>query len=207
MSKKSDAYYFDNFVKGADCACRAAEMFSQILKNFKIEELPQKMKELHSIEHEGDELNHATMEALSKAFITPIEREDILEISHCLDDIIDTIEDVVLRIYMCNIKTIRPEAITFADLVIKSCDTVKKAMVEFPNYKKSKTLKNYIIEINGLEEDGDKLFIDSMHELHVKAIDPVELMSWRDILNYLERCLDACEETADIIDSVVMKNS
>lgn len=207
MSKKSDTYYFDNFVECADCACQASRLLEEILEHYNPERLGEKIDQMHEIEHLADVKKHTMMEALMKSFITPIEREDIMSISQCIDDITDTLEDVVLRIYMCNIQSIRPEALRFAQLAIRCCETLQMAMKEFSNFKKSKALQLHLIEINRLEEEGDKLFLDSMRTLHTTLKDPVEIIAWRDIFDYLERCLDVCENTADIIETVIMKNT
>ena len=207
MSRKSDMIYFDNFVDCADCAVRAANILEQILENFNPERLGESIDELHQVEHEGDVKKHMLMEELMKAFITPIEREDIFSISQYLDEIIDKIEDVALRLYVCNVQTIRPESIRFAKLVIRCCETVKAAMQEFPNFRKSRELQQSLIEVNRLEEEGDKLYLNSMRTLHTTCTDPVEIIVWRDIFKYLEDCVDACEHTSDIVETVIMKNS
>ena len=128
-------------------------------------------------------------------------------ISQYLDDITDKIEDVILRVYICNVTSIRPESVRFAKLVIRCCEMVKATMEEFPNFKKSKELKQCLIEINRLEEDGDSLYLNSMRTLHTSTTDPVEIIVWRDIFKYLEDCLDACEHTSDIVETVIMKNT
>ena len=207
MSKKSDMIYFDNFVACADCAVRAAKILERVVENFNPERLSESIDEIHEIEHEADVKKHSLMEELMKAFITPIEREDIMAISQYLDDITDKIEDVVLRIYICNVQSIRPESVRFAKLAIRCCEMVKKTMHEFPEFKKSKELLQSLIEINRLEEEGDRLYLDSMRTLHTGTTDPVEIIVWRDIFKYLEDCIDACEHTSDIVETVIMKNT
>lgn len=80
-------------------------------------------------------------------------------------------------------------------------------MEEFADFRKSKTLHGLIIEINALEEEGDRLFIDSMRRLHAEVTDPIEIIAWREIYAYLEKCCDACEHVADVVESVIMKNT
>ena len=87
------------------------------------------------------------------------------------------------------------------------CKVLKEIMEEFANFKKSKTLHGLIIEINALEEEGDRLFIDSMRRLHTEVTDPLEIIAWREIYNFLEKCCDACEHVADAVESVIMKNT
>lgn len=207
MSRKAEMVYFDNFVACADCAVRAAGVLESVLENFDPDNLSVKIDEMHEVEHEADVKKHEMIEELMKAFITPIEREDIMAMSQYLDDITDKIEDVVLHMYMCNVKSIRPEAVRFAKLVIRSCEQVKVAMIEFPEFKKSKELRQTLIEINRLEEQGDRMYLDSMRTLHTHTDDPIEVIVWRDIFKYLEDCIDACEKASDIVETVIMKNS
>ena len=84
---------------------------------------------------------------------------------------------------------------------------IQEVMEEFADFKKSKTLHGLIIEINALEEEGDRMFIDSMRKLHTEVKDPIEIIAWREIYVYLEKCCDACEHVADIVESVIMKNT
>lgn len=207
MSKKSDMIYFDNFVECADCAVQAAKILERVLENFDPHRISESIDEIHEVEHEADVKKHNLMEELMRAFITPIEREDIMAISQYLDDITDKIEDVILRFHICNVTAIRPESVRFAKLVIRCCEMVKATMKEFPNFKKSKELKQCLIEINRLEEEGDRMYLDSMRALHTTSKDPVEIIVWRDIFKYLEDCLDACEHTSDIVETVIMKNT
>ena len=207
MSKKGDMVYFDNFVQCADCAVRAAKILEKILENFDPDHLSESIDEIHEVEHEADVKKHDLMEELMRAFMTPLEREDIMAISQYLDDITDKIEDVVLRLYMCNVRSIRQESVRFSKLVIRCCEMVKLSMEEFYNFKKSKELRQSLIEINRLEEEGDRMYLDSMRTLHATTTDPVEIIVWRDIYKYLEDCVDACEHTSDIVETVVLKNT
>ena len=207
MAKKSDNYYFENFIQCVECGCQAAMMLEENLANFDVNRLSENLDELHKIEHDADKKKHEMMGVLVKAFITPIEREDIILLSQCIDEVTDQIEDVLIRIYINNVHTIRPEALQFTKVIIRCCKVLKEIMEEFANFKKSKTLHGLIIEINALEEEGDRLFIDSMRRLHTEVTDPLEILAWREIYNFLEKCCDACEHVADAVESVIMKNT
>ena len=80
-------------------------------------------------------------------------------------------------------------------------------MQEFADFKKSKTLHGLIVEINALEEEGDRVYMEIMRRLHSEVTDPLEIIAWREIYNYLEKCCDACEHVADVVESVMMKNT
>ena len=182
-------------------------MLEENLANFEVSRLSENLDELHKIEHDADKKKHEMMAVLVKAFITPIEREDIILLSQSIDEVTDQIEDVLIRIYINNVHTIRPEALQFTKVIIRCCKVLKEIMEEFANFKKSKTLHGLIIEINALEEEGDRLFIDSMRRLHTEVTDPLEIIAWREIYNFLEKCCDACEHVADAVESVIMKNT
>ena len=207
MTKKGDRYYFDNFIACVECSLRAAMLLGETLKNYSKAEIEKKREQIHEIEHEADRKKHELMNMLNKAFITPIEREDIVSLSQNLDDITDTIEDVLLRIYICDVDTVKQNAIEMTDLVITACDALKNAMEEFPEFRKSTKLAEQLIRINDLEEKCDHLYIEGMRRLYTGGEDALIVIAWRDIYSYLERCMDACEHAADIMEAVIMKNS
>ena len=207
MSKKSDSYYFQNFIECVECGCQAAKMLEDNLNHFDTGLLQDKLDELHRIEHDADKKKHEMMAVLVKAFITPIEREDIILLSQSIDEVTDKIEDVLIRIYINNVQQIRPEALAFIKVIIRCCEALKEVMEEFADFRKSKTLHGLIIEINALEEEGDRLFIESMRRLHAEVTDPIEIIAWGEIYVYLEKGCDACEHVADVVESVIMKNT
>ncbi len=207
MSKKQDSFYFENFIACAEYACQAADLLKKILADFKPEEMEQRLDEIHAIEHAADEKKHQMTDRLAKAFITPIEREDMVVLSNRIDDMTDKIEEVFIRIYMNRITSIRPEAIQMLDIVIGCCKEVANLMGEFADFRHSKKLKEGIIHINTLEEEADSLFISSMRALHAEREDVFQVLAWREIFEFLEKCADACEHVADGVESVVMKNS
>ncbi len=207
MAKKQDSFYFENFVSCVDYASRAAAILNDTFLNFKPEELENRLHAIHQEEHGADCKKHDLMEALARAFITPIEREDIMLLSQNIDELVDKIEDVLIRCYCNNVQSIRPDAQKICAILVEGCGAVKDLMVEFANFKRSKTLKEKIIRINTLEEDADKLFIAGVRDLHVNCKDPLVVYAWHEVYIYLEQCVDACEHIADIVESVVMKNS
>lgn len=154
MSKKQDEFYFNNFIECADYACKAAHLLEDVMDNFDPDSLPGRLDEMHRLEHAADECKHKMIDVLAKAFITPIEREDIIELSHCIDNMTDKIEDVFLRLYTNNIRRMHPDAVEMAKVVIHCCESVKEMLEEFPNFKRSKTLKDHIIRINTMEEEA-----------------------------------------------------
>lgn len=206
MSKK-DNFYYNNFVESAAVSCEAAVMLKDILCTFSVDTLPENKVKLHDIEHKGDDKRHEMTNVLVRAFITPLEREDILKLSQLIDDVTDCIEDILIRIYINNVTSIRPDSIEFVNIVIRCCEAMKEMLEEFPNFKKSKKLNELIIEINNLEELGDDMYVECMRKLHTTSTDPFETIAWREIYEFFEKCCDTCENVADIIESIAIGNT
>ena len=155
----------------------------------------------------SDGKKHEMLDRLAKEFIPPIEREDIVELSQHIDTVTDKVEDVLMRVYMGNAQEIEPDALEMTDVVIQCCEKVRELLTDFADFRRSKNLKELIIQINALEETSDRLFMRSMRKLHTECSDPLHIIVWREIYSYLERCADACEHVADTVESIVMKNS
>ncbi len=206
MAKKSNEY-FDTFARMMGLACDAAVFLQEALEKYDPVKLPELMRSLHEIEHAGDEEKHRMMKRLAKEFITPIEREDIIQLVNEIDEVIDLVEDLLIRMYMYNIQEIRPAALTFADVIARCCVALNTAMKEFPNFRKSVPLQEAIVEVNTLEEEGDALYIESVHELFAENGDPVKTTAWNAVFDSFEECCDACEDVADVLESVIMNNS
>jgi predicted phosphate transport protein (TIGR00153 family) len=207
MAFKKDYDYFKMFVKATEYSSQAAHILDETLTNFDTGMLKTKMKEMHTVEHGADNAKHEMNRELARAFITPIEREDIMLLSQELDDVTDAIEDVLIRLYMFNVQSIHEEALAFSKVIVKCCEEMKVTMTEFHNFKKSKTILNSIVETNRLEEEGDALYTKTIRKMYLNLQNPVELMMWREIYDHMEKCCDACEHVVNAVESVIMKNS
>lgn len=207
MGSKRDFNYFEAFVQLVDYSCQSAEILDTSLKRFDHQGLAEMMTNLHGIEHAADMGKHDMMNRLAREFISPIEREDIIELGQEIDNVTDSIEDVLMGIYMYNIQVIRPEALDFVDVIVQCCNALKKTMEDFQNFRKSTTIHDSIVEINRLEEVGDRLYTEAVRSLYLNCQDPIETVSWTEIFDRLESCCDACEHVANVVESVVMKNT
>ena len=206
MAKKKNDY-FEVFGRMVDCSLAAAKFLEGALQDFDPATLSPKMEELHSIEHQSDEERHEMMTKLAKEFVTPIDREDIILLASEIDDVTDKIEDVLIRIYMYGITEIRPEGLIFCDIIVRCCEALKTAIEELKNYKKSAMLHQCVVNVNSMEEEGDEYYIKAVRELYTTENDPIKVLAWSEIYDRLEECCDACEHVANMVESVVMKNS
>lgn len=206
MKQKSNIY-FDGFVTIIGFACDAAEYLHKTAVNYQPAMLETKVLEIHSIEHAADIEKHKLMEKLAKEFITPIEREDIMLLFQQIDDVVDNIEDVLRKMYMYNVQSVRKEMLEFTELIYQCCVVTKDALQEMPDFQKSTTLKNYIIKVNELEEAGDRLHCNAIRRLFTEDCEPLERITWTEMFEWLEGCCDKCEDVTDSIEMVMLKNS
>ena len=207
MAKKQDTFYFDTVISCAEHAVQASKILRKCITDYNPDGLDSVLEEIHKTEHDADMKKHELMNVLSKAFITPIERDDIILLSQCLDEVVDKLEDVVLRLYCDNVRVIRPEMLDAVDVVEKCCTEMRVLMDDFSDFKHSKTFKGRIITINTLEEEADRIFISNMRKLHTSETNTLEIIIWRDIYRYLEQCADACEHVADACEKAFMNNT
>ncbi len=204
---KGDKFYFENFAASTALSKEAAVYLVNCLENYNPDDIENMMATMHEIEHRADVKKHEMNEALAKAFVTPVDREDLDMLSHNLDDVTDKIEEVLQMFYINNIRTIRPAAVEFAKKIVRSCELLCALMEDFENFKKSKKIRGLIVELNDVEEECDQLYLHSMRELSCNATDVLETISWRDIYDCLEACADACEHVSECVGTVIMKNT
>ena len=207
MSSKADRFYFENLTQAADCACKASAYLAECLANFNADELPKMLEQMHELEHEGDTKKHEMSAALAKAFVTPIDREDIALLSQTIDDVTDKIEEVLQLFYMDHIAAIPSEAAEFARNIARCCQLMKEMLEEFSNFKKPAKLHQMIIDLSHVEEECDRLYLIARANITNHASDPLDVVSWREILDGMEDCADACEHVGDCVETVIMKNT
>ncbi|MDR1800742.1 MAG: DUF47 family protein [Lachnospiraceae bacterium] len=206
MAKKNNDY-FQLILEQMEYAVEESILLKEKLAKFDSESLPEFMEQMHKLEHAADEKHHEIMKHLTTEFITPIEREDIVALSDAVDEIADNIEDVVIRLYMYNVETIRADADKFADIIAKCCESVRQALIEFKNFRKSKIMIDHIENINNLETLADGVFIEAMHRLFTEDTPHKELFAWEKLYERLEKCSDSCEVMAQVMESVILKNT
>ena len=204
---KSDRFYFENYAAAADCCSKAAAYLQECLQNYDYANIKTMLENMHAIEHEADGVKHEMTAALAKAFVTPMEREDMAQISANIDEVADFIEEVIQRMYVNRIETVMPEAIKFAGKIVECCEMMKEMLAELVNFKKPKKLHEMIITLSHKEEECDQLYLEATLKAADFSDNLLTVMFWRDILDRLEKCADACEHVGDSIETIVMKNN
>ncbi|MBQ7373141.1 MAG: DUF47 family protein [Clostridia bacterium] len=204
---KGDKFYFENFVASVEIAKKAANYLVECLENYDADKIDEMLAKMHEIEHSADVKKHEMNGALAKAFVTPIDREDLDMLSHQLDDVVDLIEEVLQKFYVYDVKKIDASAIEFAKNIVRACEILCEIMGEFENFKKSKNIHSLIVKLNDVEEECDKLYLSSTRALTKNSTDVLETVSWLKIYEGLEECSDACEHVSECVGSVIMKNT
>lgn len=199
----SDEHFFYLFERHAQILCRASKLFVSALNDgydgvCRIEE------DMSLIEDEGDRVVHDIFGQLRSTFITPFDPEDIQSLATSLDDVLDGIEDVTFRIVAYRLKPIPSAVLLLADKVSKCCSILAEALVALHN---KKPVLNLCIEINRLENEADKLERNLIAELFRNEKDPIELIRKKEIYELLEATTDRCEDVADVIQNVSVKNN
>lgn len=204
---KADRFYFENFANAADCCGKAAAYLQECLTNYDYANIKEMLEKMHELEHAADGVKHKMTATLAKAFVTPLEREDMALISANIDEVADYIEEVLQRIYVNQIQTIMPEAVTFAGMIVECCDMMKEMLAELVNFKKPKKLHELIIALSHKEEECDQLYLEATLKAKDFSSDVLTVIFWREIFDKLEKCADACEHVGDSIETIVMKNN
>lgn len=205
FQRKKETNYFQILYEMARYSCEAAEKLDEMINNYV--DVSEKAKAIHDIEHKADSLLHDLVRKLNSAFITPIDREDLLAIGNNIDSITDSIEDVANLFDMLSIKSVGEEAKEMTALVKTICQALAEAVKEFEMFLNSKKLANLVIEVNRLEEKGDGLYRTNMKALfnnvHITILD---IVKWKEIYDFIENIYDKCEDVADLIESAAIKN-
>lgn len=206
MARKKQYDYFEALTCMAVDTQKAATYLKELMYNYSIEELAVKAELIHEAEHAADDKVTEIMHELYDAFITPVDREDIASITEKIDDVIDGINGVVYSFENLVITSIPTETMAFTDLIVSATDGLLVATKEFAKFKNSKTLKKMIDNVNTIEWQADCLYSRLTRNLFIEEKDPVEIIKWKDLLDRMERIVNACEDAVDIIAQIVIKN-
>lgn len=161
--------------------------------------------QIKEVEHKGDSITHDIIKKLNKSFITPLDREDIYALSSALDDIIDLIDASAQRFIMYNVEKPTQEAKQLGFLILQSCLEVEKAVGHLGGHFDH--IYKHCVEVNALENEADRVCREAISRLFDEEKDPIQLIKWKEIYETLERTTNKCEDAANILESVVMKNA
>ena len=193
--------FFDLFEEAGNNCVRAACLLVQMLDEWPDSEA---FREIDVCEHEGDRITHEIIERLNKTFVTPFDREDIIAVASSLDDIVDYIEEIGDFLGLYRIEAPMEQAQEMAKILHEAARQLSGAI---PRLRTFDDMRHFTIEVNRLENEGDRLVREALASLFERGIDPMMVIRWKDIFERLEDAIDATEKTANILEGIVIKNT
>ncbi len=200
-----DKVFFGLFEQAAKNVHEGANALMALLEDFR--DVPAKAQKVKDIEHEGDRITHTTIEKLNQTFITPIEREDIHELICRLDDIIDLIDTAVTRLMLYKIEKPTEDAKALGKVLVNATRVILELIPQLRNMKQTDVLIQKCIEIHTQENEGDRIEQRALASLFENGHDPTVIIKWKDIYEDLESATDRCEDVANVIEGIVLKNA
>jgi uncharacterized protein len=197
-----DREFFDLFEEAGGNILRAAGLLEEMLRDFP--EKNELARDILICEQDGDRITHDIIQRLNQTFVTPIDREDIYELASALDDVVDYTEEVADYLGLYGIEAPMAQAQELAKVLHTSARQIAEAM---PRLRGFKDISHHTVEINRLENDGDRITREAIASLFHNGIDPMVVIRWKDIFERLEEAIDATEHVANILEGIVIKNS
>jgi uncharacterized protein len=194
--------FYDDFVTMAEQIRRGATLLDAMLAP----ERPiwDKADEIKEVEHQCDNLTHQIIRRLHRTFVTPLDREDIFELARSLDDVMDAIDATAALVRLYQIEHVRPDARVLAGIISASVDQLVMALKAL---EKKVGVAEPAVEINRLENEADRAHHAGVRRLFEEERDPVAIIKWKEILDFLEDATDRCEDVANVLEGVVVKHA
>ena len=205
--KEKNFNYYDEFIKNANIAIEISTILKKHAENYDINNSTEVEEKVHKLENDADKNLHETIDYLVKDFLPPIEREDIVLLVNKIDDIIDYLDEIAINFNILNIVVLRDNFLEFMELFNKVSVLLKEMLENFKDKKKHEEVYKYLIEINNIEENGDRLYEKAIKSLFTTEKDPIEIIKWNTIYNTLENGIDSFESVANTIGEIVLKNT
>ncbi|HYA31651.1 MAG TPA: DUF47 family protein [Thermodesulfovibrionales bacterium] len=196
--------FFEIFDKAASNLTKATSLLVSLMENF--DNLEARAKEIYEVEQDGDMLTHDIMKKLNRSFITPIDREDIHALASRMDDILDLVWGGVDRMIVFKIAAPTREAVELAKDLHQTTEVLQKTIKEL-RAKNYSHVQEHCIEINRLENRIDRTFRDALGKLFDDMKDPLLIIKWKEIYEHLEDASDRCEDVANVLEGIVLKNA
>ncbi|MFN8626610.1 MAG: DUF47 family protein [Candidatus Binatia bacterium] len=195
--------FFELFERHASKTLEAARLLHAMLKNPGA--LSDQARRIKDVEHEGDVITHRAVETLHRTFVTPIDRGDIHRLISRLDDVLDLIDATAERVWLYNINSVNREACGLAETLVSAVSEVSRAMAGLRDLKNRDALLQTCVEINRYENEGDTQLRGAVARLFEHSTDPLLVIKWKDIYEFLEDAIDRCEDVANIVEGVALE--
>jgi predicted phosphate transport protein (TIGR00153 family) len=161
------------------------------------------LREIKELEHEGDRLTREVVDLLNRTFVTPFDRDDIYLLASAIDDVCDHVDEAAGNIVGYGVEEIKPRAKEQAQVILRSAEKLHEAVSRLEGFKDA---SSQLHALRDLEDEGDRLNRAAVSELFTSGADPLAVIRWKDIHEQLEEAVDACENAADVLEAILVKN-
>ena len=194
--------FYDLFNQAAANAVDISQRLIVLLNDFP-ERADEGMRDIKELEHQGDRLTHELVDLINRTFVTPFDRDDMFRLAGVLDDICDHVDDSAEKIVGYGVREVHDQARQQAQVIQRCATKLAEAISLLEGFKDS---RRQLIELRTLEDEGDRLSRAAIAGLFAGDPDPVSLVRWKDIHEQLEEAVDACENAADVLEAILVKN-
>ncbi len=200
-----DNRFFDMFEKIGQNLLECSIAFRELFANF--ESVTHKVDEIKELEHRGDSLTHEVLQVLNATFVTPLDREDIYRLAESLDNVVDQIDEAASRLIIFNVTAPTSYAIELSNIIAQCCEHIDKTLPFLKNLKNLSALQDNLLQIHTLENRADAVKKQALTELFSNPEDVISLLKWREIYEIMEAATDKCEDVADVVQGLIVKNA
>ena len=162
-----------------------------------------KLRDIRELEHEGDRLTREVIDLLNRTFVTPIDRDDIYRLATAIDDVCDYVDEAADNIDAYEVRNVPKNARLQAEIIHRAASRLHEAVERLEGFKDS---SRQLVALRELEDEGDRLSREAVAELFRSTTDPLTIIRWKDIHEQLEEAVDACENAADVLEAILVKN-
>lgn len=205
--KKQELDYYEEFIKMSKYTIDISSLLKELVQGYDYDKVGDRVIEIHEIENMADKTQHSVLNYLIRDFVPPIDREDIINLTRRLDDVIDSIDEVSIDLDIFVVRSLRSNMTEYMEILEEASKMMHELLMKFKDMKDYDGLKKIVVEVNNIEEKGDKLFQKSIKELYESGEDAIDVNRWTIIYSKLEDCFDAIEHIADCVEEIFMKNS
>ncbi len=203
MISRKDVDYFELFAEGVGISLEAAKRLKAAFANGVINE--EELKQINEMEQKGDDLQHEVLKIVNVAFVTPIDRIDLVAIMNEIENVTDSIDKIAHTIYMMRITKTNDFLRNFVDLTVEACEKLNALMLALKKFKKNPDdISKLIVEVNNIEDKGDEVYSQSMIHLFETETNPIEIIKNKELYDLLENTLNLCEEVANTVDNIMI---
>ena len=193
--------FFLLFAQASQNAVAISRLLVRLLEEFPAD--GNLLREIKTSEHEGDRITRELVDLLNRTFVTPFDRDDIYNLAGAIDDICDHVDEAAGNIAGYGVERIRPAAKEQSQVILQSAERLHEAVSRLEGFKDS---SRQLHALRDLEDEGDRLNRDAIADLFATEQNPISIIRWKDIHEQLEEAVDACENAADVLEAIVVKN-